>query len=209
MSATNMALTCEGLGRNAQFTDDQIMDTTVDLIARDGPERVTISGIAADVGAPTGSIYYRFATRDLLMARTWIRTVRRSQAGFLEALSDPDPYTAAVGGALRLVRSCRENLTEAQLLLLYRREDLAAQWPSELGDELAGLNEPITRAMRSLVRRLPAATTAAAATFAVIDVPYAAVRRFLIAGRPPPRSVDALVRSTCECVLFGSHPPPG
>jgi len=197
------------LGRHAKFTEDQIIDTAATLISVDGPDRLSIADVAERIGAPTGSIYYRFASRDLLMAHTWIRTVKRAQTGFVEALVQPDPHTAAVDGALHIVRWSRSHFAEAKVLLLYRREDLASEWPKELGEELEQLNRPIERAMRALVRRLPdgsAVRVATAASFALIDVPYGAVRRYLAAGKPPPTTVDSLVKQTCECVLFGHHP---
>jgi hypothetical protein len=38
-------------------------------------------------------------------------------------------------------------------------------------------------------------------SFAVIDVPYAAVRPALLAGLPPPDTADALVAQTVEHIL--------
>ena len=58
------------------------------------------------------------------------------------------------------------------------------------------------------MRRLdagPTAPVAAAVTFALIDVPYGAVRRYLAAGKPPPAVVDTFVEQTCECLLFSSR----
>jgi AcrR family transcriptional regulator len=194
------------LGRHAKFTEDQIIDTASKLISLQGPDRISMAGVAAHIGAPTGSIYYRFASRDLLMARTWIRTVKRAQTGFIKALADPDPRTAAIEAALHIVRWSRSHLAEARVLLLYRREDLASDWPVELGEELKELNRPIERAVKNLVRRLPEAVPApapGAVSFALIDVPYGAVRRHLAAGKPPPAAVDRLVELTCDCVLFG------
>lgn len=198
-----------GLGRHAKFTEDQIIDTAATLISIDGPDHLSMADVAARIGAPTGSIYYRFASRDLLMARTWIRTVKRAQTGFVEALAHPEVRTAAIDAALHIVRWSRSHLAEAKVLLLYRRVDLASEWPSELGEELEQLNRPIERAMKNLVRRLPdgsAAPVGAAVSFALVDVPYGAVRRYLAAGKPPPAAVDSLVELTCDCVLFGHRP---
>lgn len=89
-------------------------------------------------------------------------------------------------------------------MLLYRREDLAEQWPTELGGELKSLNVAIVNAIRGFVRRRFGSVgkaNLAATSFALLDVPYAAVRRYLLAGEAPPRSVDELVTRTCECIL--------
>jgi AcrR family transcriptional regulator len=193
------------MGRPAKFSTEQILDTTALLVARRGLPSATIAGIAQQLGAPTGSIYHRFESRDLLLARLWIRTVRRSQQGALDALAQKDIERAAVDTALHIVRWSRVNVDEACVLLLYRREQLAERWPEELGDELAGLNDVLVAAIRTFVRRRFGSTTKAnleVASFALVDVPYAAVRRYLLMGKPPPRSVDDLVERTCRCVLL-------
>jgi AcrR family transcriptional regulator len=194
-----------GVGRPARFTSDQILDVAAQLIAAGGPNGASMATIASELGAPTGSIYHRFESRDLLMARLWIRTVKRAQIGFLDALAQPERRVAAIDAALHIPRWSRSHLDEAQVLLLYRRDDLAAQWPDELGEELAALNRPVQDAIGSFTRRLFGRKTSAnvrTVAFALVDVPYAAVRRYLLGGQPPPAAVDDLVTQTCDCVLF-------
>jgi len=188
------------MGRRPKFDAEQILDTAVSLIAEGGPGRATVATIAARLGAPTASLYHRFASRDLLLARLWIRTVRRAQAGFVTALAADDARAAA----LHIPRWSREHLAEATVLLLYRREDLAARWPDELGAELAGLNRGIAAALEDFTRRRfgrASPDDLQVVTFALVDVPYAAVRRYLLAGRTPPPAVDELVAKTCACLL--------
>jgi AcrR family transcriptional regulator len=192
------------MGRRPKFDAEQILDTAVSLVAEGGPGRATVSTIASRLGAPTASLYHRFASRDLLLARLWLRTVRRAQAGFIAALAAEDLGEAAVAAALHIPRWSREHLAEATVLLLYRREDLAARWPDELGDELAGVNRGIAAALEDFTRRRFGRVRAdelQVVAFALVDVPYAAVRRYLLAGRTPPQAVDALVAKTCACVL--------
>jgi AcrR family transcriptional regulator len=193
------------VGRPAKFTSDQILDAAAQLIAVGGPNGASVATIASELGAPTGSIYHRFDSRDLLMARLWIRTVKSAQGGFLEALDQPDLRPAAIDAALHIPRWSRSHLNDAQVLLLYRRDDLAAQWPDELGEELAALNRPLQEAVGNFTRRLFGRKTPAnlrTVAFALVDVPYAAARRYLLQGQPPPTAVDALVARTCDCVLF-------
>jgi AcrR family transcriptional regulator len=192
------------VARPAKFNEDQILDATLQLVAAGGPGAATMAAIAEAVGAPIGSLYHRFASRELLLARLWIRTIRRFQDGFLKALADDDLDAAAVGAALHGVRWARDHVEEARVLLLYRREDLAARWPAELGEDLAVLNKGVETAIRDhahrrygsddpeLLQRL---------TFALADLPYAAMRRFIAAGESPPASIDDLVVTACQCVL--------
>lgn len=197
------------MGRPAKFDTDQILDVTARIIADGGAGRATVAGIARELGAPNGSIYHRFESRDLLLARLWIRTVRRAQEGFRAALVLVDAEQAATEAALHVPRWSRRNLAEAKLLLLYRREDLAEHWPDELGEELAGLNTDLRAALRVFARRWFGRATAAdleTTAFALIDIPYAATRRHLLAGKPPPKLVDDLVMRASRAVLAAEAP---
>jgi AcrR family transcriptional regulator len=192
------------VGRPAKFDSEQILDATARLVAEGGPAQATVAAIAQRLGAPSGSIYHRFESRDLLLARLWIRTVRRAQEGFIAALALPDLEQAAIAAALHIPRWSRQHLPEATVLLLYRREDLADRWPQELGAEVAELNKGVEAAVRHFTRRWAGRITPAAlqtVAFALVDTPYGASRRYLLAGKPPPPQVDELVVQTCRCVL--------
>lgn len=192
------------MGRPAKFDSEQILDTTAQVLAEAGPGQATVAAIAQRLGAPSGSIYHRFESRDLLLARLWIRTVRRAQEGFLAALTLPDLEQAALEAALHIPRWSRQHLPEATVLLLYRREDLGDRWPQELGVEVAELNKGMEAAVRAFTRRRFGRSTPASlqtVAFALVDVPYGASRRYLLAGKPPPPAVDELIVRTCRCVL--------
>jgi AcrR family transcriptional regulator len=193
------------VGRPPRFDSQQILDATALLIAEGGPGQATVASIAKRLGAPSGSIYHRFESRDLLLARLWIRTVHRAQQGFLAALAIDDVGEAAREAALHLPRWSRQNRAEASVLLLYRREDLADRWPEELGQELAELNDDLQKAIRRFTRRRFGRVTPShlqTVAFALIDVPYASCRRYLLAGDAPPAMLDELVVRTCDCTLF-------
>jgi len=198
------------MGRPARFSKDGILDAALALVSQGGPGAATVNALAAAVGAPVGSIYHRFRSRDLVLAALWLRTVQRFQRGFLDALAGQDVAAAAAAAALHTVRWSRQHPEQARVLLLYRREDLAARWPHELGADLADLNVGVEAALRSwTTRRYGDATPAQVrrATFAVVDVPYAATRRHLLAGEPPPPELDDLVAAACRCLLTDEPPP--
>lgn len=196
------------MGRPPKFTIDQVLDVAEELVAGHGPNAATVPTIAERLNASSGSIYHRFRSRDLILAHLWIRTVRRAQEGFLAALN-AGRSDAAAEAALHVPRWSRQHLAEARILTLYRREDLAVRWPAELGAELATLNDRLASSLREFARHHYGQTTPdriETVTFALVDVPYAAVRRYLISGVPPPRSVDALVARVVEHLL-GSYRP--
>jgi len=152
-----------------------------------------MGAISSASGAPSGSLYHRFGSRDDLVARLWIRAVRRSQASFLAALQESDARRAAIGAGLSILDFCRDEPADARLLVSFRYEDLVASSPSAaVAEELKGLNRGVERAVVDLARRLYGRSDARAldrTLLAVFDLPYGAVRRHLIAGKKPPRAL--------------------
>ena len=74
------------MARPKIYSVEGILDSARDLVLESGAGAATVEGIARSSGAPTGSIYHRFGSRDEMLAQLWMRTVRRSQLRFLAAL---------------------------------------------------------------------------------------------------------------------------
>lgn len=189
------------MGRTAKYSQNQFVDAALDLVAERGPAAVTISAVAGKLSAPIGSVYHRFASRDVLLAKLWLRTVQGFQEGFVDTLRTK----GGVEAALYTPRWVRKHPKEARLLLLYRREELiSGPWPDEirgLALRLAGeLDSAIERFAEELFGAL-SETALLKTKFALIDVPYAAVRRSLVARKPLPEAVDELVAETCAVIL--------
>jgi AcrR family transcriptional regulator len=185
-----------GMGRPAKFNEAAILDAALGLVAEGGAGAATVTGVAGFLGAPSGSIYHRFASRDLLMARLWIRTVTHFQLAFVEALAIADTDEAARAAMLHTPRWSRQNPEEAELLLRYRREDLVARWPNELGEQLEGLNLPVRDAVLCFISNRFGAITPELVTgvrFALIELPYSAVRLHLTRGELPSVAQDELI----------------
>jgi AcrR family transcriptional regulator len=172
-----------------------MLDVARDLLLEEGAHGATIEAISAVSGAPTGSIYHRFGSRDELVTRLWMRAVRRSQAAFLDAVDVEDPAMAAVSGGMSIFDFCRAQPRDARLLVSFRYEDLVRAAPQgPLADELRELNRPVEAAVAGLARALHGRATPAAVghvLLVVFDLPYGAVRRHLIAGVDPPQRLRA------------------
>jgi AcrR family transcriptional regulator len=185
------------MGRQAKFTEDDFLDAALAELAEHGT--VSIAAVAGRLGAPTGSVYHRFSSRDLLLARMWIRSIQRFQNGFLAALA-----AGPVDAALHSLRWSRENLTEARALLLYRREELIAQWPDELGADLDTLNVEVHAAITAYATDRYGCGDPGAVRrvmLALVDVPRAALTRDLRARTPPPPALDELVTAAVTAIL--------
>jgi AcrR family transcriptional regulator len=172
---------------------DTMLDSARDLLLAGGSRSATVEAIAEASGAPTGSIYHRFGSRDELIARLWMRAVYRSQASFVATMEHEDAKEAARAAALSIIDFCEEHPADAQLLVAFRREDLIRAIPEgELADELDVLNRPVERAVVQLARRLYGSRSRAAldrTLLAVFDLPYGAARRYLITGMALPSNL--------------------
>jgi AcrR family transcriptional regulator len=193
------------MGRPARFSDTQILDATAGLVADAGPGGATIAAICAVLGAPAGSIYHRFTSRDVLLGRLWLRKAALFQDNFVAALANPDPVAAGLQAALSLPRTARVDFPAARIMLLHRREDfLADGWPPELQAQARRLKQQVDDALNQFARRLFGRASAGAlraTSFAVLDVAFAAVRRHVAANEPPPPAVDRLIETAYLAVI--------
>lgn len=178
--------------RPARYTVDVLLDAAAELLAADGPAAVTMSAVARITGAPSGSVYHRFPTRAALCGELWVRTEERFQEGFVEALSSADdPQQRCVAGALRIVQWCREHPVEAQVLLAGPDALRMGDWP----EPLTGRRKRVQRKLRKVLAEVP--DDPGRVNAALIDVPYAIVRRHLRARQAIPAAADSIV---ADCV---------
>jgi AcrR family transcriptional regulator len=185
---------------------DTMLDAARELMLRDGSRAATVEAIAEVSGAPIGSIYHRFGSREALVTRLWIRAVHRSQASFVAAMEQTDAKEAAVAAALSIFDFCQEHPADARLLASFGREELIGITPTgPLADELDEINRPVKRAVVALAKRLYGKGSRPAldrTLLAVFDLPYGATRRHLLSGHKlQPRlrqDLETAVRAVIE-----------
>jgi AcrR family transcriptional regulator len=191
--------------RPSKFPDERILAATSRLAAIHGPAGATIGAIARSVGAPTGSIYHRFASRDVLLATVWLRAAAAFQDAVFARLAGAVPRDAGLEAALYMARRVREEPQEARLLLVHRREDFVDRgWPAAFRRQAARLAQQIDTELRAFSRRLCGredAGTVRMVTYAVIEAPFAAIRRHVAARERPPPCVDLLIQVTYAAVM--------
>jgi AcrR family transcriptional regulator len=191
--------------RPAKHDEIGILNAAASLVAARGPSAATITAIGHAMGAPSGSIYHRFRSRDELLGRLWLTKAQSFQNRWSQALENPDPRLAGLEAALSLPRAVREDLEGARIMLLHRREDfLERGWPAEMQREAQRLGQQVQDVLARTTRRLFGRNTASArqvTTFAVLDLPFSAVRRFVAAGEPPPPVIDDLIAKAYAAVI--------
>jgi AcrR family transcriptional regulator len=188
------------MGR-AQFDSAGFLDAARALIAERGLEAVTVDLVAERLGAPKGSFYYRFASRDALLGELWLKTVLAYQQGFVAAIEAGDGLSAA----LHTPAWARRHLDDARLLMLYSRHDFVqGDWPAELRRGVADQAERFEACLRVFARNAFGRAGPAQmrrATFVLAEVPLAAVKPHLKRRERPPPLVDELIAKTYRAIV--------
>jgi AcrR family transcriptional regulator len=191
--------------RPSRFSVAQILDATAAIVAANGPGAATIGAIGNMLKAPSGSIYHRFASRDVLLGRLWLSKAAFFQNRFAAAFADPDPAKAGLAAALSMPRAVRDDFAGARIMLLHRRDDfLDGDWPPDMAAEAIRLKHQADDAINEIAHRLfgpVSAETLRLVNFAIIDVPLAAVRRHVAVNELPPPSVEDLISRTYAALI--------
>jgi AcrR family transcriptional regulator len=186
---------------HAKFSQIDFLSAAQAIAAAQGPAAATIASITARLGAPTGSFYHRFASRDVVLGELWLRTVLDFQAGIGAALEAGDGLRAA----LHTPAWVRAHPDNARLLLMYDRRDFVqGEWPQELRErvaEMTGRMEAGSRQRARVIFGADGREEVRLAQFLIAEVPVAAVRQHLVRREPPPPLVDRLIRTTYRAVV--------
>lgn len=191
--------------RPSRFSDDQILDAGLALAADGGPAALTVTAISERIGAPSGSIYHRFGSRDLLVGHLWLRTVESFQSGWLDALSSAgEPVGMARRSAAHVLTWSAQNPDGARLLMRHRSEDLLADdWPEPLREANRRQRERVAEALEDLGQRFGVSRRRCLRrlTFACIEIPTAEVRHCLARGTVPDATSHQLVDEAVVALL--------
>ncbi|MFF4409282.1 TetR/AcrR family transcriptional regulator [Streptomyces sp. NPDC001404] len=191
--------------RPVRFDTSLLLDAAVSLAATVGPLGVTMSAVAKETGAPSGSVYHRFPNRTALLAEVWLRTVERFQEGYRTALTtDNDPRRAGRAAARHIVAWCRAHPDEATLLLYGAGQFGRADWSEEHAARATEGNRRTLGTVTALAEALGATGPQAAerVTLALVDLPLSLVRRHFQAHEPLPPHAEDLAEE-CAAALLG------
>lgn len=198
------------MARPSKFSRADVLAAAASLAAVEGPATVTMASVGLRLEAPTGSLYHRFSSRDELMAETWLAAAESFQAGLIAALRRPS-QRPGVEAALSAIEWARANSTPARLVVLYRRHDfIPGPLPEPLRSRAARLGAELAAALSAFAETTLGSNDLAArqlAAFLLVDLPHAAVRRYLAAGMDPPQSIDHLVERAFQA-LAQAEPAP-
>jgi AcrR family transcriptional regulator len=184
----------------ARYSADDILDAAAQAVHQHW-RSATVAHVTSLLGAPSGSIYHRFATRDALFAQAWVRAVRRFHAGFPPVMQIEDPVEAIVQTGLLIPAFCRDNPVDARMLTVYRYADLVAEPPPGLEADLTDLNTPVKALLAHLTLRRYKRLTPAGRSLvelATRDAPMGMIRSQI--GDPIPAGMDIPIRAASQAI---------
>jgi AcrR family transcriptional regulator len=185
----------------AKFSQMDFLSAAQAIAAAEGPAAVTIASISARLGAPTGSFYHRFASRNVVLGELWLGTVLDFREGISAALDAGDGLRAA----LHTPAWVRAHPDNARLLLMYDRKDFVqGEWPEELRERVAEMTQRMEAGSLRQARVIfgeDGREEVRLAQFLISEVPVAAVRQHLVRREAPPPLVDRLIRTTYRAVV--------
>jgi AcrR family transcriptional regulator len=183
------------MGR-AAFSTDAILDAARAVIVQRGARGLTVEALAGASGAPVGSIYHRFRSVDEVLARAWLRAVRRLQRAALAVpVSEADPLAAAQAVALANYDHCVAEPADTLLLDAVSHDELLALELPGLHEELRTVNVEIEARMGELARVLLGRADRRnrdLVLLALVDLPHGFVQHQLRSGRPAPARRERL-----------------
>lgn len=189
------------MARPSKFTADQILDAARDVVVEQWRD-TTIAHVAERVGAPVGSIYHRFASRDVLFGSLWTRSIRRFHEGLVVAAEIEDPRASLAAMARHVPRFCREHPGDAKAMTLYRLPDLLEKIPSGQLGELGSINDEVNAGLRRITQRRYGILTEHRYRLALVatrQCPYGLVRPLI--GDEIPVEFDKICVAATEGIL--------
>lgn len=193
------------MGRPPTHSADDFVDAAVRLFAAGGARAVTMTSVAAEAGAHSGSVYHRFPDRPTLLAAVWLRTVRRFQHDLLAVLDEHPGAEGVVAASGWTVDWCRDNLGSAVILHAGKRAFSPETWPDQALDELRAHETERDRQTARRVRALREQTgrDAEEILLALLDLPIAVASRYLSRGDAPPRTATHLTTRIAALIMQG------
>ena len=170
--------------------------TVGDLLSRKGSCR--LQDVVARSGVSIGSIYHRYGSREVLLARAFVDAVTEFQNAFLEAL-ECGKEDAGERAAMATPRFCRSDPSRARILFCCRREEMLSQdIPQDLKDFIADNTQDAGKRIVTFARANDLSLTAC--RLGLMAYPLGAVRLYL-PDQKIPKAIDAHVAAAYRAAV--------
>ncbi|MFD7072851.1 TetR/AcrR family transcriptional regulator [Nocardioides sp. NPDC059952] len=194
------------MSRQRLHTLDDLLDVAEQIVTSGDPSGLTLRSLAAAAGASNGTIYHAFGSKDVLLARLWLRSWCR--LGDLMAESMGQGATgedAVVAVALTPVEFVRRFPASARLFFAQRRDQLfSADLPPEIETELATVQEKFVEVLITLARGVwdrGDRVAVEAIAVCVVDLPGGILRRCILEDREADEATAARLEAAVRAIL--------
>jgi AcrR family transcriptional regulator len=195
---------------------DDLLDVAEQLATSAGPGGLTLRRVADAAGAPTGTIYHAFSSKEALLARAWIRAAHRLQDR-LERAVDAVAEASGTAGEAVVAASCSpvafatDHPASARLFFMQRRDQLfsdglAASVTAELEEIQQRFDALLTGLAQALWGRRDRTAVATIAT-CVVDLPGGLIQRQLLSGAVLDAQTSSRIAAACRAILALDLPP--
>ena len=197
------------MSRQRLHTLDDLLDVAEQIVTSGDPSGLTLRSLAAATGASNGTIYHAFGSKDVLLARLWLRSWCRLGDLMAEAMgewsSDSTGEDAVVAVALTPVEFVRRFPASARLFFAQRRDQLfSADLPPEIETELASGQEKFVEVLIALARGVWGRgdrIAVEAIAVCVVDLPGGILRRRLLEDREADAATAARLEAAVRAIL--------
>ena len=190
--------------RLAKYNEDSFIDSAIAIAAQCGVGAVSMASIALKAGAPIGSLYHRFDSRGMVLARAWLKVRADFQAEVSCHWQRGDTWRAVQA----LLAWCRSKPVYARFMLQSEHAPDVGDLPPHMHAELEADQAALDAAFEACLRCLPLQQDDAlhVLRFVLIGAPVAIVTPFLNQELPIPPFVDGVLRRSHDAVCTWATP---
>lgn len=199
------------MSRQRLHTLDDLLDVAEQIVTSSDPSGLTLRSLAAAAGASNGTIYHAFGSKDVLLARLWIRSSSRLSDLMAEAMgesagsADAAEVDAVVAVALAPVEFVRRFPASARLFFAQRRDQLFSDdLPPEIEAEVAAVQQKFVALLITLARGVwdrGDRVAVEAIAVCVVDLPGGILRRRLLEDREVDAATAARLQAAVRAIL--------
>ena len=196
------------MSRQRLHTLDDLLDVAEQIVTSGDPSGLTLRSLAAAAGASNGTIYHAFGSKDVLLARLWLRSWCRLGGLMAEAMAERSTDAgedAVVAVALTPVEFVRRFPASARLFFAQRRDQLfSADLPPEVEAELTSVQEKFVEVLVALARGVWGRgdrIAVEAIAVCVVDLPGGILRRRLLEDREADEATAARLEAAVRAIL--------
>ncbi|MGY0390535.1 TetR/AcrR family transcriptional regulator [Nocardioides sp. WG-D5] len=196
------------MSRQRLHTLDDLLDVAEQIVTSGDPSGLTLRSLAAAAGASNGTIYHAFGSKDVLLARLWLRSWCRLGDLMAEAMgerAETSGEDAVVAVALTPVEFVRRFPASARLFFAQRRDQLfSADLPPEIETELSSVQEKFVEVLITLARGVwerGDRIAVEAIAVCVVDLPGGILRRCLLEDREADAATAARLEAAVRAIL--------